>query len=269
MRLHISRPPALQRRPAVRRRPARPAPLEGLRGVAAGPAVAGTQDYFGIEFYLDLAVGAAQAAFAQRHGLTLLPDVASREELGLFPLDGVIVNDPVTSDQRLLSLDALEIPYVTIERALDRPEHSRWVAGDTIAGTRKALDHLGATGAERIALLTLRHAWAWLAETEQSYRDWCTERGREPIVIDITGRLRADTRLSIDDSLARGLADVDGLFTASDRCAVAAVSALHAEGRQVGRDVVLACGVDTALPRSTGPRSRRWSSSRERSRRPR
>jgi DNA-binding LacI/PurR family transcriptional regulator len=98
----------------------------------------------------------------------------------------------VISDQRLLSLDALEIPYVTIERALDRPEHSRWVAGDTIAGTRKALDHLGATGAERIALLTLRHAWAWLAETEQSYRDWCTERGREPIVIDITGRLRAD-----------------------------------------------------------------------------
>jgi DNA-binding LacI/PurR family transcriptional regulator len=151
----------------------------------------------------------------------------------------------VISDQRLLSLDALEIPYVTIERALDRPEHSRWVAGDTIAGTRKALDHLGATGAERIALLTLRHAWAWLAETEQSYRDWCTERGREPIVIDITGRLRADTRLSIDDSLARGLADVDGLFTASDRCAVAAASALHAEGRQVGRDVVLACGVDS------------------------
>jgi DNA-binding LacI/PurR family transcriptional regulator len=50
-----------------------------------GPAVAGTQDYFGIEFYLDLAVGAAQAAFAQRHGLTSLPDVASARSSACSP----------------------------------------------------------------------------------------------------------------------------------------------------------------------------------------
>ena len=211
-----------------------------------GPAVAGTTDFFGIDFYLELAVGAAQAAFGRRHGLNLLPDVATAAELGDFSLDGVIVNDPVRNDPRLRGLDELGLRYVTVERALDRPEHRLWVAADTHAGTRAALDHLAEQGAERIALLTVGLSWAWLADTREAYRDWCAEHRCEQRVADV-GPSRHDlTHLpAIDRDVLSVLTDVDAVFTASDRYAVSVARAFADAGRRVGKDVLLACGVDS------------------------
>ena len=66
-----------------------------------GPAVAGTQNFFGIDFYLELAVGAAQAAFTHRNALDAAAGRGDAAELGGFALDGVIVNDPLAPDPRL------------------------------------------------------------------------------------------------------------------------------------------------------------------------
>jgi DNA-binding LacI/PurR family transcriptional regulator len=210
-----------------------------------GPAVAGTENFFGIDFYLELAVGAAQAAFAQRHGLTLLPDVVSADELGEFPLDGVIVNDPLVADPRLRGLDELGMAYVTVERALDRPDHTRWVAADTDAGTRAALDHLAERGAERIALLTVSLSWAWLADTDAAYRRWCAGHAREARVVEVAADHDVARLPVVSTELLAALADVDAVFTASDRYAVSVARALSEAGRKIGEDVLLACGVDS------------------------
>ena len=211
-----------------------------------GPAVAGTTDFFGIDFYLDLAVGSAQAAFARRHGLTLLPDVKTTAELAEFALDGVLVNDPVASDPRLRGLDELGLSYVTIERAIDRPDHRRWVGSDTRAGTWAVLDHLAEQGAERVALLTASLSWAWLADTRAAYEDWCAERDRPRRVVDVGPTGLDVTRLpAINRDLLGELADADAVFTASDRYAVSIARAFSEAGRRVGESVLLACGVDS------------------------
>jgi DNA-binding LacI/PurR family transcriptional regulator len=218
-----------------------------------GPAVAGTQNFFGIDFYLELAVGAAQAAFTHRNALTLLPDVVTATELGGFALDGVIVNDPLAPDPRLEALDALGTPYVTVERALDRPDHSRWVSADTPASTHAVLDHLADRGAEHIALVTVGLSWAWLADTEAAYRSWCERHGRERCVVDIAADGRDGTGLLVVDAgLVRALEGADAVFTASDRNAVSIARALTDAGRHVGQDVLLACGVDSRYARHDG-----------------
>lgn len=211
-----------------------------------GHAVAGTKDFFGIDFYLELAVGAAQAAFGRRNGLTLLPETRTTAELAEFPLDGVIVNDPIREDPRLRSLDELGLRYVTVERAVDRPGHRRWVGSDTRAGTLAALDHLAARGADRIALLTVGLSWAWLADTRAAYEDWCAAHAQRPSIVDAgpTG-LDVTSLPAIDRSQLSELGEADAVFTASDRYAVSVARALTEDGRRVGQDVLLACGVDS------------------------
>lgn len=219
-----------------------------------GAPFARSEDFFGIDFYLELAVAAAQTAFARRHGLTLVPDSLTAAELGQFPLDGMIVNDPPVDDPRLVALDEIGVPYVTIDRALDRPEHRRWVATDTIAGTRAALDHLADAGAARIALLSSGLPWAWLADTETAYRAWCADRDAEPIVVRIDpGNVGKPRPLVLPEGLLDGPGAPDALFTAPERHAVAVARAIADRGLRLGEDILLACGVDSHQAREHSP----------------
>lgn len=216
-----------------------------------GGAFARSEDFFSIDFYLEVAVAAAQTAFARRHGLTLVPDSVAADELAQFPLDGVIVNDPPVGDPRLVALDEIGLRYVTIDRALDRPEHRRWVATDTIAGTRAALDQLADAGASRIALLSSGLPWAWLADTETAYRAWCADRGVEPMVVRIDpGNVGKPRPLALPEGVLDG---ADALFTAPERHAVAVARAIADRGLRLGEDILLACGVDSHQARGHAP----------------
>ena len=96
-------------------------------------------------------------------------------------------------------------------------------------------------------------SWAWLADTEAAYRSWCERHGRETCVIDIAADGRDGTGLLVVDAeLVRGLEGADAVFTASDRNAVSIARALTDAGRQVGQDVLLACGVDSRYAQDDG-----------------
>jgi DNA-binding LacI/PurR family transcriptional regulator len=219
-----------------------------------GGAFASSEDFFGIDFYLEMAVGAAHAAFSRRHGLTLLPDVVAAGELRHFPLDGVIVNDPLVGDPRLAALEEVALPYVTIERALDRPAHRRWVCADTVAGTRQALDQLAVAGATRVALLSHGLPWAWLTDTEDAYRAWCAERAAEPLVVAIEPASPGKPPpVVLPDGLFEGPDAPDAFFTAPERYAVAVAGAIAKRGLRVGEDILLACGVDSHQAREHTP----------------
>lgn len=216
------------------------------------PQATGTA--FAIDFYLELAATAASVAFVRDHALTLLPNVTTTPELARFALDGVIVNDPPASDPRLAALEELRIPYVTIERALDRPDHVAWVGCDTRAATRAALDHLAAAGAQRITLAHTSLPWAWNLDSADAYVDWCRERGHQPEVVEIPIAPVPEPRLA--DAAAEqllGAGRADAIFTAPDQHAFAIARAASARGLVVGRDLLLACGVDGRLTRQHEP----------------
>jgi DNA-binding LacI/PurR family transcriptional regulator len=211
-------------------------------------------DMFSIDFYLELAAAAARVAFAHDHALTLLPDVTTEAELAKFALDGVIVNDPPIGDPRLAALDELRVPYVTVERALDRPDHVAWVGCNTREATQAALDHLAAAGAQRMALAHTDLPWAWNRDTAAAYADWCRERARRPEVIEMP--LEACHGARLPEAAAEqlvGAARPDAIFTAPDCYALAITRAAADRGVVVGRDLLLACGVDSRLARDHEP----------------
>jgi DNA-binding LacI/PurR family transcriptional regulator len=219
-----------------------------------GGTAAHRRDLFAVEFYLDIAVEAARAAFGRGHALTLLPDALTAAELRRFPLDGVVVHDPVIDDPRVAAIEAVGLPFVTIERMLDRPEHRRWVAADTVGGTRAALDHLADAGAGRIALISGDQPWAWYRDTEDAYRTWCAERGLPARVVGLdAAAFQSHGSGPAVAALLDGGEAPDAVFTAPDVYALDAAGDLRARGLVVGRDVLLACGVDSIHVRAHHP----------------
>jgi DNA-binding LacI/PurR family transcriptional regulator len=219
------------------------------------PEGAGLQsgELIGVDFYLQQAAAATRAAFARDHAVALLPPVGSINELRRFALDGAIVNDPAPRDPRLDAFDALGLPVVTIDRDLGRPERPWWVASDNAANARAALDHLAAAGAERVALLSVDSQWSWIVDTEAAYAAWCAERGVEPVVE--RAPLAALRRSPVEH--ARALLDreprPDAVLSPPERFAVAVARAVRERGLRLGRDVLLAAGVDSAQARDNDP----------------
>lgn len=212
------------------------------------------RDLFGVEFYLDVAVSAARTAFGKQHALTLLPDMLTADDLRQFPLDGVIVNDPQIGDPRIAAIETLGLPFVTIERMLDRPGHRRWVATDTISATRAVLHHLADAGAERIALVSGDLPWAWYQDTEDAYRSWCDQRGVAPHVVSLTlTQFRDHGAAATVDELLAGPTPPDAVFTGPDMYARALAQELDLRGIRLGDDLLLACGVDSAHVRAHHP----------------
>jgi DNA-binding LacI/PurR family transcriptional regulator len=210
-------------------------------------------ELIGVDFYLELAAAATRAAFARSHAIALLPPVGSADELRQFALDGAIVNDPASHDPRIDAFEALGLPVVTIDRDLGRPELRSWVASDNAANTRSVLDHLAAAGAERIGLLTADSDWSWLVDTEREYTTWCAERGAEPIV----ERAPLAALRTTPVANARALLDreprPDAVLSAPERFAVAMARAASERGLRLGRDMLLAAGVDSAQARDNDP----------------
>jgi DNA-binding LacI/PurR family transcriptional regulator len=210
-------------------------------------------ELIGVDFYLELAAAATRAAFARGHAITLLPPIGSVDDLGRFPLDGAIVNDPVARDPRIDAFDALGLPVVTIDRDLGRPERAWWVSSDNDANTRTALHHLAGAGAERVALLSVDSDWSWIVDSEAAYRAWCAERGAEPVVERAPVAALRTSPLAHARALLEREPRPDAVFTPPERFAVAVARAAAKRGLRLGRDVLLAAGVDSAQARDNDP----------------
>ena len=240
-------------------RPSRVA--QGLRSGRTGtlglalpemPDTAGSAEMIGVDFYLQVAAGATRAAFASDHALLLLPTLRDAADVQRLGLDGAILNDPATNDPRIDAFDAAGVPVVTLDRDLGRPQRP-WVASDTQANTRRALDHMAEAGAHRIALLTMAAQWSWLVDTEEAYQAWCTERGREPLVqrspLNVTDAIAAQNAGALLDRRR----PPDAIFTPPERYAVAVGRAAATRGLALGSDLLLAAGVDSHEARTHDP----------------
>jgi DNA-binding LacI/PurR family transcriptional regulator len=211
------------------------------------------EEFSGVEYYLELASAAAQAAFARDHGVLLIPPIQAPEQLRRFAVDGGIVSDPVAGDSRLAAFDALGLPTVSIDRDLSRGDDPWWVAADNAANTRAALDHLVAAGAGRVAFLTGDASWGWLDDSLRAYRAWAAERGSEPLVA--TASMAAHERGAAE--AAGRLLDrpdpPDAIFTPPDRFALGVLRAARERGIGVPGALRIAVGVDSSQARLADP----------------
>src|SRR5690349_24507529 len=159
----------------------------------------GEDELGALDYYLHLAGAATRAAFAAGHPVLLTPPLETADDLHDLGVDGGIVCDPLPEDQRVEFFDALGLPVVTIERDPGHPDRPWVVRADNEGNMRELLDHLAATGAERIALLAASGGWGWADETISAYSDWGVAHGRDPLVEQAS--MRTDERSGYEATL--------------------------------------------------------------------
>jgi DNA-binding LacI/PurR family transcriptional regulator len=203
-----------------------------------------------IDYYVGVAMAAAQAAFMRDYALLLLPPLRSHADVRRFAIDGAILADPPAGEMQLSLLEQSGLPVVTIDRDLKRSDWRWWVAADNAASTRRMLDHLEQAGARRVALLSTTGTLSWLDECTRAYRAWMRERGRKPLVakanlraIDQSGTVAAGRLLDSDDP-------PDAFFVLVDRFVANVLDALAERDLDVPGDVMVAAGEDGAQLRT-------------------
>jgi DNA-binding LacI/PurR family transcriptional regulator len=206
----------------------------------------------GLEYYMELAMGAAEEALAHDLALTLVP--ASGRPGTRLAVDGVVVSDPVLGDPVLARLTALGVPVVTCERDLTPgAEHAGRVESDHDAGIRSLLDHLAERGAHSVALLCPGGETSFGHDIRRAYARWCAETGRPRLLVDVPFVSQPeDVAKAVAEALG-GAEQPDALVSVPDGGAVGALQATIEQGRRVPGDLLVASYVDGASLRGTSP----------------
>lgn len=198
---------------------------------------------FGLEYYMNLAVGAAAEALDHGMALTLIPTRLSRQ----INVDGVVVADPALGDQTLARLDDLQTPVVTCERALDPAAvQAGRVESDHAAATRDLLDHLAANGAQRIALLCPTGETSFGYDIRVAFLAWCKAAGQEAVVHNVPFATQPeDVRRAVSQALSAPIAP-DAIVSVPDGVAASALQEVLRGGRSVPEDILVASYVESS-----------------------
>jgi DNA-binding LacI/PurR family transcriptional regulator len=206
-----------------------------------------------LDLYMMQASAAAGYAFAHGHSLLLIPPVATAGELDALGIDGGIVCDPVRGDRLVGLFEELDLPVVTIERDLGRPDSPWYVKADNEADVTRMLDHLADAGAARVAFLRLDADIAWAREGEDAYRAWCARRGREPLLVPTSPHGLENSAYRVTCELLDRPARPDAIFAPASRFPAGVLRAARERGLEVPGDLLVATAIDTAEAREASP----------------
>ncbi|MET4433042.1 LacI family DNA-binding transcriptional regulator [Mycolicibacterium sp. 624] len=197
-----------------------------------------------LDYYMQLAAGAAGAALDADRPLTLVPARDDGSTVTRLRVDGLIVCDPTTDDPYVAACRNNGIAVVTVESDLAHPEDPWHVNADNNADTRLLLDHLWDAGARNIAMIAPEPIWAWVQESRDAYIAWSAERGNPPRIehaalehLEASARETATRLLSRPDR-------PDAVLTVADRHADGVARAARDLGYQIPQDLLLASGID-------------------------
>lgn len=219
----------------------------------AAPSGEDTNVLLAADFYVTLANVAARAAFDHDYALMLLPPLEVRPGVAAPAIDGAIVVDPVRNDGRLQALHAAGVPTVTIERDPGHPEDPWWVAPDNPGNARMVLDHLAASGASRVALLSVDVDAGWAVENEEAYRAWCAERRQRPIVERASLAHLVESTEQAVHRLLRRARRPDGLFVLAELFGPRALTSAQAAGVRIPGELLIAAGHDSRAAQLSHP----------------
>ena len=139
-----------------------------------------------MQYYMDLAMGAAEQALTNELALTLIPAPRDARNVARLPIDGVIVSDPALGDPIVAAFKEMNVPMVTCERDLTPGATPAGVIeSDHVVATRNLLDHLAGQGTTDVAIICPTDECSFAYDIRQSYLDWCRDRAVTPMIEDV------------------------------------------------------------------------------------
>jgi DNA-binding LacI/PurR family transcriptional regulator len=226
----------------------------GGTGVIALCAVNATSDSpsANLEYYFRLMHNVTEVAHEEGYALVVVPSEGSHLYWERLLVDGAIISDPLENDANVAFLRGQGLPYVTIGRTPDDPEHGFWVDDDVTAETRAMLDHLAERGARTVALATWMTTDYWTQAGVRAYRDWCGEHGIEPRIEEVRDE-DADPLLEAASRLLEGPDRPDAVYGLYELPAIAVVRRAVELGIDVPGQLLVAGPGDFGLAVKTTP----------------
>ncbi|NSY40921.1 LacI family DNA-binding transcriptional regulator [Leisingera sp. ANG59] len=203
--------------------------------VAAGPSRLG--------FLMEIAATAAVASLTRNMALCLIPPFQSGAQLDAITPDGVILVEPFQDDPLVQHFTGLGVPVVSVGRVPGR-EDIPHVDLNSGATARMVLEHLRASGATRIGLVTGEQRRNSYIETEAAYRAFCDEIGIEPACLQLNESGGEDLAAEAVASLLSRRGDIDALYVPVDAFASGAVTAAASKGLKIPQNIRLATRYD-------------------------
>jgi DNA-binding LacI/PurR family transcriptional regulator len=227
-----------------------------LQGGRKGAVALYVPDHLtGYAFYMDFAIGAAEAAREQAFALTLLLRAAEAPITTLVShVDGFLLVDPFVGDPGVPLLLDTGLPVVAAERYLDdaRQPHVT-VESEHREAFSELLDHLWAQGARSPALLSVDLDFAWTRLVEEIYLTWCAERGLRARLRHIPAPSHAHEVRALARELLEDADPPDAIVAAPDGTALGVLGAVRDVGRVAGEDVLVASAVDSVAMQYASP----------------
>lgn len=207
-----------------------------------------------VEFDYFTGVLNAATATALENGFALVTLPSSKAGLQLpdFSADGMIAIDPEPGDQALAAAHQRGLPVVTTGRDTE-DETTPWIDNDNRSGAIKALDHLAARGARRIALIGLEPFNSFAIDTTAGYEQWCADHSAEPIQSTVVTNYSAAAGRAAAMELLSAPNPPDAIYAPLDGLGIGALSAARELGLNVPGDLMLVACVDSASTAASNP----------------
>jgi DNA-binding LacI/PurR family transcriptional regulator len=167
-------------------------------------------------------------------------------------VDGVLLVSTHGGDPLAAQLDAAGVPAVVCGRPLDGGIRMPYVAADDRGGARLITQYLLDQGGQRIATVAGPDDTTGGVERLAGYRDVLGRRAHQRGIVQATDFSIEAGRIAMTELLVR-YPELDAVFVASDLLAAGALDALHAAGRRVPGDVMVAGFDDSAIALATRP----------------
>ena len=205
-------------------------------------------------YYMDVVYGAVKEAQQAGMLVTVLPSEEGRDPRFEDHLDGFIVMDPEDGDPMAERLLTGRRPVVSGEAV---PEGTRapWavVTSDNRSGIAQVVDHVIGRGARTVLAVLPPPNAAWVREIAEGFEASIARHDAHGTRTELAPDLTADAIGNQIVQAVRSRPDIDAVICAAEGAAVIALSALQADGRQVGEDLLLASYLDSGALRVSTP----------------
>lgn len=213
-------------------------------------------DFTKVAYFREFISASLGAVHASGYSLTVVPAGVGADYWTGLALDGAVLIDSPTRDPVAGSLARRRVPLSLLGAPPADPDTgdtpARVVTNhDDAAATRMVLDHLGAAGARRIALIAGPTVDHYTSTIISAYQQWCAEQGRRPAVIPA---LRDGTGMTgVVEALLTGPDRPDAFYGVYDDCGRAVLAAAQASGLRVPEDLLLVCASEDPGYARTSP----------------
>lgn len=204
---------------------------------------------------LQLMAGACARVASSDHTLTLVPygfneppgDVVA-DLVGRGVSDGLILTLTQAADARVAALQARGVPFVTFGRT-ELPRPHPFYDFDDADFAYRATRLLIARGCRRPALVCQAGPALYNQHRRNGFSHALAEAGLPYAV----GRIVGQNDIAAVRRLVRGAEPPDGMVCDNEVSALATMTALREEGRQIGRDIHMTTLETSALPSLLSP----------------